>query len=101
MQVPFPVKDEYPPKHYLKQVLAHCPTAGATYLMLWDDKNVHDDMLVLEKKKLCDQYMTTMAKFKNDIRQLAKEHVINYDESQERFFIELTNWDQEIINDTI
>lgn len=101
MQIPFPVQDEYPPYHYLSQVLAHCPTAGSTYMMLWKDRNLQDDMVVLEKKKVCDQYMTTMAKFKNDMRQLAREHVINYDESPDRFFIELTNWDEAQTHDSV
>jgi hypothetical protein len=90
---------ECPPWLYLFQVANHCPKAVSIYMLLWDKK---DDFNRI-KVKLSDiriEYLTTFAKFSNQLLYLVKEGLINVNQrtnktGEEILIIELVGWDEE------
>lgn len=83
---------DYPPHPYLKQVLVHCPKAGATYMQLWESRNKNNRVSIY-KKQVKSEYLISQSKFKNDLLLLVREGLASIDESPLMLTIELVGWD--------
>lgn len=79
MPVKMPNLDRYPPYSYLIQVADHCPRAMATFLILWREKP-NDLTLKYSKEDVSSHYLISWTKFKNDLRQLAREGLLIVEE---------------------
>lgn len=90
----FKANQKLPPALYLRQVLEHCPRAGQTYCILWDnmDKNNHSKF---NKDDIRTVYLYSMKSWRDHLRLLAKEGLINIDEDKENFDIELVGYDMD------
>jgi hypothetical protein len=85
----------YPPYFYLAQIADHCPKALSTYLDLWRRKD-DENKLNISKHDIRNEYLKTLTRFKNDCMLLAKECLINVDESPNFLSIELVGWEDEL-----
>ncbi len=83
---------EYPPYAYLTQVLQHCPKAGLTYLKLWSEKNLSNEITV-ENNKIQNIFFVSKTKFKNDLLLLVNEGLISVNEYPSCLVIEMTGWE--------
>ncbi len=68
-----------PPYIYLSQILKHCPNAGNTYLELWRSRDKNNQIQIL-RNEIRQQFLTTKAKFENDLIQLVREGLISVEE---------------------
>lgn len=82
--------EKYPPYLYLCQVADHCPKAIATYLLLWREKDF-DCSVIFEKKSVPDEYLITLTKLKNDLRQLCREGLAFIDETPKNITVTLAD----------
>lgn len=84
--------EDFPPYLYLENVLEHCPKAGFTYLQIWKKRN-HENKFSIEKSKVREAFLMSLAKFRHDLLLLVKEGLINIDENKENIAIEMVSWD--------
>jgi len=87
------VLHEYPPYPYLFQILEHCPKSGLVYMQLWKlrDKN---SRVVVDKKDIRTEFLMTGIKFRNDLLSLVREGLCNVDESPQKIYIELVDFQE-------
>ena len=83
---------EYPPDMYFVQVLQHCPKAADTYRQLWLKKD-KDNKVTFLKKETKLEFLTSTAKFNNNLLLLAREGVVNIYEFPDEITVELLSWD--------
>lgn len=82
--------ENLPPTPFLRQVHLHCPKAASLYDYLWGKKDgksvvkVHKDDIV---------FLCSMESFKDNIRRLNLEGLLNYFRKDDQYIIELVEWD--------
>lgn len=86
--------DNYPPYQYLKQVLTSCPSAGLTYMQLW--QHVDDNLrLKIKKNNIRNLFLCTPTKLKNDAMVLMREALVDMTETEHYLHFELTGWEDD------
>jgi hypothetical protein len=83
----------FPPFFQFHQVLQNCPKAGLTYLNLWQNKN-KENCLYVTKTDIRNEYLSSLSKFRHDILLLVREGVISVNETPEKIYIDLLDWDE-------
>lgn len=84
--------ETYLPKPYLFEVAKHCPLAMFTYLQLWERKDVNNRVKI-EKETVKTEFLTGVAKFRNDLLLLVKEGLASIDENPSTLTVELVGYD--------
>lgn len=81
------------PPAYVEQVAEHCPKAVLTYITLWKlrDKN---NLVKLDTKNFRETYLISLAKFRHDLFLLAKECLINIEQTPHEIIVELVDWQE-------
>ena len=88
------MKEELPPKFYLKQVAQHCPKSILTYMNLWEVKD-EDNRVALLKKDVYSNYLISLTRFRNELMLLVREGLISIDESPNMITVEMVGWDED------
>ena len=83
---------DYPPYPYLEQVLSHCPKAGYTYLYLWKHRDC-ENFLQIKRLDISTQTLISTATFMHNLRLLASEGLISFEEKAADVVIEIVDWD--------
>lgn len=82
---------EYPPKPFLEQIVRHCPKAAETYFFLWENKD-KNNRLILTKDDVAFKHPVA---FKDDLRKLSNEGLINFRENAGAIGVEVVDWEEE------
>ena len=85
------LKNDDPPYAFVRQIHEHCPLAASTYDFLWYHKD-KDYKILLRKKNFKDDLHIHTNAFRNHIKMLCREALINIAENDETLFIELVSW---------
>lgn len=83
---------DLPPSLYLRQVLEHCPKAGKAYCILWDNRDKNNNVS-LTLDDIRQTYLFSLKTWRDDLRLLAKEGLININEKKDGFSIEMVDFD--------
>jgi hypothetical protein len=95
----YPLHD-YPPYAYFEFILLHCPQAAWTYFKLWSKRD-KDSKIRIKKSDIRYEFLKSQTKFKNELLDIAKEALVNVDETPEEMIIEMVSWDEPDQNSTI
>lgn len=85
---------DYPPLPYLELVTQHCHKAAATYMALWKKRD-KENCLIIKKSDIHEDYLMNVSSFNHNLRLLAKECVLNYEDHPKHIKIELVGWDED------
>ena len=80
--------NEFPPLKYFTRVLKSCPKSAFLYVQLWEkkDKNM---LLRAQKKDIRKEYLISTTMFRNMLVPLTNLNLIHFDESDEKFKIDV------------
>lgn len=99
MIAPLTTCEDYPPYHFLKQVVNHCPKAASVYMDIWERRD-EQNCFSTSYKVIGEEFLISKAAFRNAIRMLCKEGLLNFcePEDQDRVTIELVDWNSDFEN---
>lgn len=80
-------EENLPPRMFLEQIM---DTVAKTYCFLWDKKD-EDNRICLTWKELAKY--SNKNSFRNSIRKLSNQGLINYNENDMSVAIELVGWE--------
>lgn len=89
---------DYPPYPYLEVVLTHCPRAGRLYLELWKERDEFKRVLILDKE-LPLRFLLRKRQLVDQLMLLVREGVLSFEESPDKLTIELTDWDENFLDE--
>jgi hypothetical protein len=83
---------ELPPVMFLTLVTDHCPEAASLYIKLWNKKDSENQSVILHED-IRMEFLESTTRFRNFLFRLLKESLVNFEERDDSFCIELVGWD--------
>ena len=81
--------EEMPPKPFLMQVLNHCSKAALLYIHLWEKRD-KDNRVIMTKEDV--SHIMHHSAFRDNLRKLNCEGLIDYSESLGGIWVEMVDW---------
>jgi hypothetical protein len=81
---------EFPPVKYFTRVLKSCPKSALLYTQIWKNKDRKSMTLTTRKIDIRKEYLISPTMFRNLLAPLMFLNLINFEESDERFQIDIS-----------
>lgn len=82
---------EYPPYPFLELVALHYPNAVWLYLQLWKRRD-RNNRVKIGREEIQDEFLISATRFIGNLRMIARENLLNFEEKESLIFIEFIDW---------